>query len=47
MAAIVLVMTPWIPVFFGYGSTLAAVIILVNVAAGAFTYKVFAARTES
>ena len=46
MAAIVLVMTPWIPVLFGFGSTMAAVIVLVNVAAGAFSYKVFAARTE-
>ena len=46
-AAVVLVMTPWIPVLFGYGSTISAGIILVNVVAGAFSYKVFAARTES
>ena len=46
MAAIVLIMTPWIPVLFGFGSTIAAVIVLVNVSAGAFSYKVFAARTE-
>ena len=47
MAAIVLIMTPWLPVLFGYGETIAAVIILVNVSAGSFAYKVFAARTES
>lgn len=41
-----LIMTPWIPVLFGFGSTIAAVIVLVNVAAGSFSYKVFAARTE-
>ena len=47
LSALVLIMTPWVPVMFGYGSTISGAIILVNVAAGAFAYKVFAARTES
>ena len=47
LTSVVLVMTPWVPVLFGYGSTIAAGIILVNVLAGAYSYKVFAARTES
>ena len=47
LAVVVLVMTPWVPVLFGFGSTIAAGIILVNVLAGAFSYKAFAARTES
>ena len=46
-AAGVLILTPWVPVLFGYGSTIAASITLVNVVSGAFVYKVFAARTES
>ena len=47
LSAIVLILTPWIPVVFGYGSTIAAAIILANVGSGAFTYKAFVARTES
>ena len=47
MAAVVLVLTPWIPVLFGYGEEIAAAIIFVNVLAGAFAYKVLFARTES
>ena len=46
-AAICLVTTPWIPVIFGLGSTIMASIIFINVLAGAFAYKAFAARTES
>ena len=45
-AAVVLVMTPWVPVLFGYGSTMAGGIVLVNMVAGAYSFKVFAARTE-
>ena len=40
-------LTPWVPVFFGYGSTVAASITFVNIAAGAFAYKIFFARTET
>ena len=46
VAAITLIMTPWVPVLFGFGDTIAASINLINVPAGAFVYKVFAARTE-
>ena len=47
LSAVVLIMTPWVPVLFGYGSTMAASIIMVNVLTGAYAYKVFAARTEA
>ena len=47
LSAVVLIMTPWVPVLFGYGSTMAASIIMVNVLTGAYAYKVFAARTET
>ena len=47
IGALVLMLTPWVPVLFGYGSTIAASIIFLNVLAGAFSYKVFMARTES
>ena len=47
MSAIVLIMTPWLPVLFGFGSTMAGVIVLVNMLAGGFSYKAFFARTES
>ena len=47
MTALVLILTPWVPVLFGYGSTMAAGIVLVNVAAASFSYKAFVARTES
>ena len=46
-AAVAIVLTPWIPTFFGFGDSIAASIVGVNVAAGAFTYKVFVARTEA
>ena len=47
LTAIVLIMTPWVPVLFGYGSTMAGVIVFVNVLAGAYVYKIFFARTET
>ena len=47
LGAMVLMLTPWVPVIFGYGSTIAASIIFLNILAGAFSYKVFMARTES
>ena len=40
-------LTPWVPVIFGYGSTIAASINFVNIAVGAFAYKVFVARAEA
>ena len=46
MAAVVLIMTPWIPTFWGQGSTMAASIVLVDVVAGAYVHKAFLARTE-
>ena len=46
MASVVLILTPWAPVMFGIGDTIAASIVFVNVLSGAFVYKVFAARTE-
>ena len=46
MASVVLILTPWVPVMFGIGDTIAASIVFVNVLSGAFVYKVFAARTE-
>ena len=45
--AVVLIGAPWIPVALGFGSTLAASILLVNVALGAFSWKVWMARTEA
>ena len=45
-AALALVLTPWIPTFWGYGSTMAASVVGVNVALGAYCWKVWAARTE-
>ena len=47
LCALALMLTPWVPVMFGYGSTVAASIVFVNIAAGAFAYKVFFARTET
>ena len=47
MSAIVLILTPWAPVLFGYGSTMAAAIVLINVVTGAFAYKAYFARTEN
>ena len=46
-AGIVLVLTPWLPVLIGFGSSLAASIIFVNVAVGSFAYKVWIRRTET
>ena len=46
LSAGVLILSPWVPMIFGYGDVLAASIILVNVLLAAFTYKVFAARTQ-
>ena len=46
-AGLVLVLTPWIPVLIGFGSSLAANIIFVNVAVGDFAYKAWIRRTES
>ena len=48
LAAIVLIITPWVPVvIFGIGSTIAASIIFVNILTGAYAFKSFAARTEA
>ena len=47
LGAVVLIATPWIPTFWGFGSTIAASIIAVNVVAGVYCYKVYAARTEA
>ena len=47
MGAVVLTMTGWVPVLFGFGSTIAASIVAVNVVVGAYTYKAWAARTEA
>ena len=46
-AGTVLVLTPWLPVLIGFGSSLAASIIFVNVAVGGFAYKAWIRRTES
>ncbi len=47
LCALALMLTPWVPVIFGYGSPVAASIIFVNIAAGAFAYKVFVARAKA
>ena len=46
LAGIVLCLTPWVPVIWGIGDLIAGVIIVANVANGAFVYKAFFARTE-
>ena len=46
-AAIALVLTPWIPTFWGYGEPMAASVVGVNVVLGAFAYKTFAQRAEA
>ena len=46
LGAVVLITTPWLPVVFGFGSTIAASIVAINVLAGAFTYKAWVGRTE-
>ena len=40
-----MLLSSWVPVLLGFGSPLAAAIILVNVALGAFSYKVWMDRT--
>ena len=47
LAAMVLCLTPWIPTFWSIGDPIAGVIILANLANGAFVYKAFFARTEA
>ena len=46
-ATVVLVLTPWVPVLIGFGSSLAASIMFVNVVVGGFAYKARLRRTES
>ena len=46
LGVILLVLSAWVPVVLGFGSTLAASATLINVALGAFTYKAFVGRTE-
>ena len=46
MAAIVLVMTPVVPVIFGFGDPLAAAGTLFNVVVGTYSYKMLGASTE-
>ena len=46
LAAVALIATPFIPTFFGFGSTIAASIVAVNVALGSYCWKVYGARTE-
>ena len=47
LGAVVLVTTPWVPVLFGVGSTIAASIIALNIVLGALCWKTWAARTEA
>ena len=46
LSGAVLILTPWIPTFWGFGDQIAASIVLVNVLAGSLAYKAFFARTE-
>ena len=47
LAAVILILSAWGPVWLGFGSTLAAAATLVNVTVGALTYNVWiAARNE-
>ena len=46
MSAGVLILTPWVPMLFGYGDVIAASIILINVILAAYSYHVFAARAQ-
>ena len=39
LCALALMLTPWVPVIFGYGSTIAASIIFLNILAGAFSER--------
>ena len=45
MAAIVLILTPWGPVLIGYGDPIGSALVFVNVVAGAYAYRAFAAHT--
>ena len=47
LAAFALILTPWIPTFWGFGSSIAASIVGVNVLVGSYTWKVWAARAEA
>ena len=42
LPVIVLILTPWGPVIIGFGDSIAASIVFVNVVAGAYAYKTFA-----
>ena len=42
-AAVVLVLTPWVPAFFDFGDTIGASIVFINVVLGAYAYRAFAA----
>ena len=42
-AAVVLVLTPWVPAFFDFGDPIGASIVFVNVVLGAYAYRAFAA----
>ena len=46
IAAVVLIMTPWVPVFWDFGEPVAAALVGLNVAAGAYAYKSWAAGPE-
>ena len=45
-AGLVLMLTPWVPVILGYGDVFAASIVFLDIATGAFAYKVWLGRTE-
>ena len=47
VAGLAVVLTPWIPTFWAFGSTMAASAVGVNVVLGAFAYKTFAQRVEA
>ena len=46
MAAVVLMVTPWVPVIFGLGDTIAASIVFINVLVGGYGYKMLAAQQD-
>ena len=47
LTSVELILTPWLPVLFGYGEPMAAVLVAFNVVVGAFAYKVSVARGEA
>ena len=47
LAGMVLCLTPWVPVIWGIGDPIAGVILLGNLALGAYAYKAYFARTET